>query len=394
MWAMKYFRMLILAMTLTPLPCSAISIQSMRGYPTWNTSRPLPFYFSGTNCRAFFRVSASSNMGSRGLANIYMRIGGEQVGYWHFEIMDPNNPMSVGTVGYVPYRFFDSTHLSNGTVTVECEATAYLANGQESEPEIGSFSTQVKNRGLAYEHADPGITPDPAPYIAARLAEMNYTTSVATEPWNAQTYLFDMANSNVSSYSGHGSPHSHVDGILLSQPYNTIWNGGAGTPGNPQYSYLNWRQMQVGSDALPPFNSSANPPLNFLFVQCCRAGQDPDWKRALFPERNAYNQDANLSENQAVWAWVPYISMGDMKVTSMVIWPKLAAGKAVGASLIEFGQYLINNPSSFTVWDTYPGPSRHMVWTDAVMFGDPATRLRTLYTGTTIPPVNNWYQQP
>lgn len=128
-----------------------------------------------------------------------------------------------------------------------------------------------------------------------------------------------------------------------------------------------WRINQMGT-GLPPFNTTATPPVNVgLFVVCDAGAQgsnDPGLSGdLLYPSGNVYVGISSFPENQAVVIPESAVLINQIRVRTNQFMNRLEAGDTVAEAVIHFEQ-------------EYDGVSA-----TASVFGDPHTRVRFVYMG-------------
>ena len=289
---------------------------------------------------------------------------------------------------------FDSTHFYPvSTVTVTCEATEWTVGGIVSTS--ATYSAVVKNRGLAFENQDPAFVPDSVPNVKNRILNMNYLCTYNNSgPWSVATYLGALLDANVSYVNSHGEPPDHWDGTWAPAPpyphpasWEYVYAGGASAPWNDHNTYAFTQETNVCSvGPYPPFNISGHVPLNFLEVDACECGKGADWILALWPWFDGYG---HLHENQCVWATPKFSKTDICNDIATFMWSRFEIGWTAGSV-----QYEIENTSNMTgfeIADSATSAWRLILPGDYIIFGDPNTRLKGVYTNNMANPYPSWY---
>ena len=119
----------------------------------WKSKPPAPYYWSGTNCRAFGSF-ARLGEGEVALADYRIEIGNTIVYSQHFDFDLPWTAVfSWKPLGPV---IFDSTHFPNADdLVVTCYARAYLPDGVLGPwGDDGGNSAKVKNEAMCAQSGD------------------------------------------------------------------------------------------------------------------------------------------------------------------------------------------------------------------------------------------------
>jgi hypothetical protein len=270
----------------------------------------MPNYWSGTNCRA----SGWAQIGEPIIA-AELYIGGELVHDWEQEDPEEWPPMDLGLTA-----MFDSSHFANGsTVEIRFRVRGLYSGWHEgtSDPD-----PTVKNNLLvaAYydlENAEPGgfgSTP-----WTNRFGTRNYTVvGGSLNTWTSADVLSELSTCNVAYLSCHGmnlrdtlhlldfNDNIAFEDLLAPYEVQSCFEDAYGhvlcphpSPPNPP-SYLEFtftsnvfdnRVTSIGSPGVPPFppfNTTANPPLNLVWIDACESFALPWYNTFLIPHRNAY----------------------------------------------------------------------------------------------------------
>jgi hypothetical protein len=240
----------------------------------------------------------------------------------------------------------------------------------------------VKNTLLTAQHPDFGFYPWPANYVASVLCPP-YTNSSASlsGAWTPSDFVYAMIDANVIFYSGHGTPLNFYAGKTWTDSQTefvtTIAPSGADLAITGHFDWLGqvgvepYRSTQMGS-GLPPFNSTATPPINLAFLLCCGSGSNQDFIRFCLPYANAYN---NWLEDQAVIGFIPSIFVNEEQNIAMVAFDVLASGKTVRRAkdaIVAAGYRRHVDP---------PAVSPPLIAEDIAIYGDLNTRIKSVYTG-------------
>ncbi len=366
-------RFVVLSVLLLASAIHAQVINALGG----RTANP-PLYFSGTNCRAWGFVQLSGEQdpatgGSTWVQEVRLYIGGTLV-----KSHEGDGPDSDGTAS--EWAVFDSTHFPNGALEIKFECTCSAGHVHTS-----SRSVDVKNYANVYaQHRRTFLNPPDAlgfdqtmiaPQVKNQLVSANYSVNMQNgQGWGTTSLNDSLAGANALFVFAHGLASHHETGVDPTQnideddcyPVNTV------SEGSEIEGYLNVRQYQVGTALLPPFNPTANPPINLFFLYSCHTGLAP-FQTALFPFGNAHA--GGQLENQAWISFRTYVMIaGGFGVTSTLMSKLLATWTAWEAveAIVEEGQEFVK--------DDPPGsPYRAPAPSDIAFAGDPFTRLRGAY---------------
>lgn len=355
--------------------------------------KTFPLYFSGTNCRAFGEVYIYSDPippnPKRNLTEATLYVGGEQVAGWQNPIQNPT-PRQPACLRISLSAIFDSTHFPSQTqIRVRITGKDNLGGIYDSDITQGIKQAKAKNAVLLAEetrmYSPPGV-----PYAGLTQAQTTgpaffastYSTKILdTTPWDANAYFnaFKQPDINVDSLVAHGLPDNHNTNFETSEVY--------------AQDYMANQIANIGTSALPPFNTSTVPPLNFLHVLTCQSGSpsinDPDGNQygsALWPHFNHYSPIPN--ENQAALTYAVFLFIPHLPLYSKAIADEMMAGKTADKAR----DWVFRNLTLFCS-DTGGGAAtlRAATVDDTRLWGDFHTRIRTVYTGDSSAPTGAWY---
>jgi hypothetical protein len=356
-------------------------------------NNPMPYYFSGTNCRAMGSLGSPTVEGWPTIMNLY--VGGELVAHWDsFEGMEGPAFMQSKFGGGGPKypsiprglrAMFDSTHFAPGsTVAVFFEAWTNL--GYFS----ATGSAVVKNSILLSQHPEPLIDPDTA-LVVGDLIQPNFhrDLSLYRNGWSPFDFIYGMAERTVIFSSTHGTNTEFYAGKKFYDADGDPWittlrpNGGitSHAPTHPDWLYSvgigPYRAAQMGT-GYPPFNSSGQPPINLAFILSCSTGAEDEFIEFLRPYINYY---AGALEDQAFTGFAGSLFAIDHYDIARAAFASLTAGKTVldaKIAVLALGKLC--------------GEDNHVMTSgDMPIYGDPYTRLHSVYTASLAPPVG-WFR--
>ncbi|GIV02936.1 MAG: hypothetical protein KatS3mg015_1766 [Fimbriimonadales bacterium] len=322
---------------------------------------PMPRYFSGTNCRA----SGYAQLGNEPILFAYLHLNNELVASYAY---DPNDPEPLHAITLEV--MFDSSHWMDGT-EVEVKFGVY---GASTGWHVATGRSVVQNKAMLWEHSDPRID---AVWLAESLLQgKNYTLDVRNGGrWSREEYIAAMDGSNVIFYDGHGTPDVHRAG----DDNGIHW-----------YDHYELPRIQQIGGGIPPFNTGA-PPVNFIYLLCCRCGVTNNFVRACYPYYMAWG--GPWMENQALMAWRPEVLLKDYETLTAEILGPMSEGQTAAFAHAEFNKRLSSGVLEFDVIDN--GVIRPMVPGDLALYAGPeeygCVRIKSVYTGTNAPPVG-WYR--
>lgn len=374
---MRSFRQ-ILAVSLVSMTLASVQAVSVNS--------PMPFYFSGTACRASGGLGSIAVEGYPTTMNLF--IGGQLVAHY------PNigGPASVlpslpnstlpATLGgpALPYVLstprglsviFDSTHFPNGTnLTIRFEAWTNLGYFTASD------SAPVINRILIYERSDfSGGAP--ATNSATSVIPLGRSIHEA-DGWSVATLTSDDNSCSLLAVFSHGNQEDHQDdvepvpGRVFALP-NT---------GNPDYQ--SDRTSDIGS-GLPPLNSSHQPPISLAFLYSCDCGYTNRFSTLLIPYANYYG---GWTEDQSVMAYTVPCWCDQAGDHASCLFGQLSQGETADAARLYMEAYA--EELGLTV-EAADGSVRTLIHGDLVIYGDFYTRLTSVYTASNVQPIG-WYR--
>ncbi len=142
----------------------------------------------------------------------------------------------------------------------------------------------------------------------------------------------------------------------------------------------------ITPDAYPPYNLSESPPCNFMFVSACET-LAADFSDVLYPHFNSYMGlgGLGLRDNQAVAGFTICIQIGDMEKIANALCGLLFSQWTAYSALMQ----------SIPLWNAAgaapANEDRPFTPSDVEFNGDPYTRVKGVYTGTTSQAPNGWY---
>ena len=321
-----------------------------------------PKYFSGTNSRAHYYAEVTN--GSY-ITYAWLTIGGHIV--WQTPPPQPW-PRQVVYYNAGPVVMFDASKFNHMDM-VEVKLHLYV-DGQLVEH---SYQTIAKCQADAWSDPDfPSQNGGNGVSVAAqKLGSMNYQTQSFTNHWTVEEFL-ERFYGSIIYVNAHGEPQLHRDGDMGSVSFIQ----------SSSFDLLNYvaGRNQRNGYGLPPYNSTGNPPINLLSLDCCNTGDDNTASSALLPFYNVYSSTA--CEDQAVHTYSVFTRLGDSEAMARIIYDQLQAGK----SILQASTYLIVHAEDEDIKcsDDDPGPYRFMsLTTDRAILGDISAKIKNAYDGST-----------
>lgn len=231
-------------------------------------SKPMPYYFSGTNCRAEGWVQTSQADG--GIQDIWLEINGEEVKH----VWPDVHPLGA-SIGVT----FDSTHFAPDSVVTVTVKAHDVANHLFT----ASNTAVVKNRALIY--SQPFYANWGAGEVDFYLSNCYsyFDISRVDSGWTRASFFDDMTECSLLWVSAHGLVGFH-ESPNPTEPCRYLESINDPT-------YQSKRAQQIGS-GLPPFNSTTNPPIALAWFDSCQAAGE-------------YGNLNNISTsfNYSIWPW-------------------------------------------------------------------------------------------
>lgn len=335
-----------------------------------------PSYFSGTNSRASYHVEITTP--SIHLQAAQLLLNGELVISRTYPILGMPPKQAYRLNDTLPVMF-DSSHFAHAaSIEVKCRAQT---GGVWYEH---TYTVTNKNRALLYNH--PGIGAlgggDGSTIANSLMSGQNYDISHQTGAWTPTNLFSDMTVCDLLYINTHGATDIHEAGdTQIITPWDQPSPPPPFIPG-----YEQQRQSHIGT-GLPPFNSTANPAINLFLLEACESGTTNNFIRACWPYRNYYSNPS--IENQAFHSYTVFTLVEDTEDMADVLFTELVAGHVIdraSAELVIQAQAL-----DLDVSDTLGGTLRYLDIGDAALYGDTTTRIKSVYTGTSVNPVG-WYR--
>ncbi|MGE0001207.1 MAG: hypothetical protein AB7F50_11315 [Fimbriimonadaceae bacterium] len=356
---------------------------------TTGQSDPMPFYFSGTDCRASGEAVCPGLIGPEAnwMVEAWLSLNGQNLKYWQ---KPPGEPGST-TVDL--NLVFDSTHFPPQT-NVEVRFKAKGSHGNFYE---ATGSSIVKNAAVALNlYAFNGVWGGlGAAIVGNELASSNYTLFIDLGPdWDKESVAFHQQHNGVYYVNSHGSQG------IKHQTNGIVDYGGQEVP-EDVFSYgavdaYDIYKTDVAGVGLFPFNSTGIPPTLFAHLDFCTAMENvprpSDFGVLLYPYSNAYGDPP--ARNQAVFGYNGYTLVDESENSAWHMFSRMAGGatahKARGGFIIA---QLQGHPRAVQIGPTVNGPfSRVDEIADCPLLGDFHTRIRFVYTGSSLLPSTLWYR--
>lgn len=393
---------------------SAFSNSQISGAGAWvpGPGQQMPNYFSGTLNYATGIVvcSALDAQGNQDwFTHAELRVGGEVVDQYDWPIGEGAKPWNV-PLGCT----LDSTHFPPGTlVEVKILGDTHSAIHFEA-----TGAAIVKNRIVGFNRTDfvgqpPGpisIYADGAGTVRSQMNNTNYDLNCPSRNpgWSPATLLNvatssgELENCGVLYLNTHGTSASNpwpnqyyydsfASDIGASNGSDPLFYQFAIVPGLgwniPPYNYdtqnfESWRAIVNGS-GYPPFNSSSNPPVHFLFLDTCWCGCCNDFVRIFAPYYDAYG---NWVQNQAYQSWSvsTYAVMTYKSANGIFSRLKQGATCLTARNQMVLASKFSNDPASSTYIKVYVPTGAYKLTenVDCPLWGDQLTRIKGLYTGS------------
>ena len=133
---------------------------------------------------------------------------------------------------------------------------------------------------------------------------------------------------------------------------------------------------------LPPFNTTGQPAISLAYIETCSSGTTGSFIRFCYPYDNGYG--FNL-EDQCVMAYNTCVFIPEYEEKARVFY---GSSLVVGQTVTQARQALVDDGRFHCGTNTTP-----MRWQDLPIYGDPNTRLETVYTRDGRPPAG-WFLSP
>lgn len=326
---------------------------------------PMPYYFSGTNCRASGRVIPGpppGGTGPQGITSATLYIN--NVATASYVYPGGSSPPAEIALSVL----FDSKQFANGSITVRIDAVDLYF-----QPYSGSNTSTVKNRALIYEHSD---FDDGAETVSNCLTGANYQKSIAdSNGWTSAQLFADTNNCALLYVASHGTAQYHTnDGTVSIYPMHS--------DGPPNYE--DEQKLDVGT-GLPPFNFSQNTPIYFGYIFSCNTGDTNSFNRMCWPYQNYYG-DSWI--DQCILVYSAYVNVQQPDIHAELVFAKLTAGHTV----LTAQSWLVANAadSNLLVKTNANDNWRTLTSGDICLYGDPCTRIKSVYTGSNVSPIGWW----
>lgn len=339
----------------------------------------MPYYFSGTACRATativpFQVPASGYEYVRRarlyvnnvLVDSYDQVPGEPI------------PMSVSMAA-----MFDSTYFQHGTLcTVKAEYWDNLETYYHAESQ-----SLIRNSALMAAY------PEPEHYSARFFAEQcfawpSFYPALMGGAWDPQQFVDAMNERSIIFVSTHGYYETFFAGkewvgdityttyVKPSGPNTYI----LGYPAWLQSTSVEPNRIAQMGGGLPPYNTTQNPPITFAFIISCVTGATNAFSTFLHPYQNAYG---GWCEDQAWTGFACELYLKEYEGISRVVFSRLSGGHTIAKAR----EKLIASDPPFT----NASSDKPLVEDDMPIYGDTHTRVRSVYTGDDTAPIG-WFR--
>lgn len=339
---------------------------------------PMPYYFSGTNCRAQGEVVA--DFGPQG-----------QVGYIVYAALTLED--SAGEITVDSYLDTGEPHLSHVTLAASFDSSHFphgalvpvriRAWDQFNREYFSIGVTETVNRALLYNYPFLQAGSYGASEAQSHMSDRNYDLSTKLDnAWTRESLIADLETCSLLYVATHSEPKKQWNPPPPGITY-PLWSD---PPDDP--NYLDLRMEDVGS-GLPPLNSTQEPPIWFFWLDSCLAGGTNAFNSALWPGNTIYDPP---NTNQCTLANAVGVPIVELEVRADEIWEQLAEGYTahyarswLGASAEALNLHAVVPAPQGDIW-------RRWQTYDMRLWGDFTTRVKTVYTGTNTIPAG-WFRQ-
>jgi len=244
---------------------------------TTGQSDPMPYYFSGTGCRASGVAVCPGLVGGEPnwIAEAWLGLNGQNLKHWQQPEEEPSSTTKDLEL------VFDSTHFPPGTqVEVQFRAKDRLGNFYPANgPATGT--AVVKNTARFYSYPQTAAQPGGNGALAAYylVSHNHYGRTVNYVNWSAPMLADQIDDAGIWYVNAHSTPSSHTTYNILEDVYD--W------PHEVDPNYLDWRGAANGS-GYPPFNSTQKPPVHLAIFHGCDTGETDVFRPILRPFQDAW----------------------------------------------------------------------------------------------------------
>ncbi len=173
--------------------------------------------------------------------------------------------------------------------------------------------------------------------------------------------------------------------------------------GNNQYTFDSdaWKTQVIasfGTDNITPLNANAVPPINMLFLVCCKQGSfvGPKWSDELFPYQNSF-LPGQLNPNQACIGFGCAINAyGVPGMMDTILQDMITNSRTLEEAIDNFLPTATNIPTMAAndvgANGEPTGPIRKLIKQDFFIAGDKNMRIHGVYTGDTTQATNGWWR--
>ncbi|MBX3095279.1 MAG: hypothetical protein KF812_00305 [Fimbriimonadaceae bacterium] len=391
----------------------------------------IPEYFSGCNSRAFISAYTLSE-GEGETQTLTPSIVKSQL-FINDELIEEQNcpvhptlgiPLPLFSMGHS--IMFDAAHYGGagvGTIVIKQKVWEYGS----TSPAENSYSVSSKSDAIlaGYHSVDANgyawysyvdiwsttqwaWTPYSAEYkisnaLTSKFAQMDYDPDVLNSMnWAASTFLSGWSGKNNIFVALHGAPAEGGLPPLLFGASEDPWSAYPGFPSawppptasfpleliigtypepatTPSATIASnvslwriryYRIAQIGT-GLPPFNTSAEPPINLAFIYSCEVASgggnsDPGIAGdSLYPNGNVYTAVSEFPENQSAVMFEESV--------------QIAAATALRDHCYYWMQIGYSVRRAMDKWEDYMADSDTVFGDSADVYGDHATRISRVY---------------
>jgi hypothetical protein len=296
-------------------------------------------------------------------------------------------------------KMFDSTHFKPTVTSGPNQAgpviVTFLAYDSLGRPYPASYSVPVKNRALFGQYDFGPGQPVGAMTAMQRFQAIPNSLNTgrfsyklrAGENFESPTWVNnEILGSNLIYVSSHGAPGLYATQLPPVTPTDHSRRVFAAiqTFTNNAHRYAldpaigDYWSMCNGLDRFPPYNTSAVPPLNFIFLDTC-VTFNGIFTDALYPWYS-YVGGAFGQANQAAAGFRVFTLTDEADDIANTISDNISVGKPVARSVFEAVDVMRQAPYYVTVQLTNPGPRVPVEREDLAVQGDPYTKVVGLYT--------------
>ncbi len=343
----------------------------------------MPFYFSGTDCRASGEAVCPGLIAGEAneLVEAWLNLNGQNLMHWLKLAGEPSSTSKGLSLT------FDSTHFPPGT-SVEVRFKAKDSHGNFYE---AAESSVVKNGAKLHDLPEFVETygGDLASTADGIVSGLNLQRSYLSDSWPTTIAAARIARASFWVVWTHAGPNAHQ---CSPGQGDLVWS----SIGTGDVSYDFWR-AEANGFGWPPFNDTGNEPVELALLLGCKMGSSSAFLTAIEP--HGTNYDPFTIRDKAVVAAYGQLFIGDGSRLADWLITSLTGGQTVHKACLQLfalasQQHLLNQPSVYTNFDGNPyGDNVLNSFSELPIYGDRFTRLTKVYTGNDfLPYPNDWFR--